>query len=1024
MITKGGTIATLTDNKMIAVGSTLQHSHAPFFKPVLQTKLAINKPGDVHEQEADSMAEKVMNMPVETKAAPFFKPAPITLATTQRHPLNTDEGEKIEPAEDEEGPVQLKPTKEFAVQRTCAACEEDEKLQRKEIAPVQEPSIDLVPGVLHSPGQQLDDSTRSFMEQRFGHDFSHVQVHNDGQAHQSSADINALAYTNKNHIVFAEGQFQPETNSGKKLLAHELTHVVQQGNGATGKLQRAPAPPVDIKVQEKALKDNFNAILKTTNAAAPGDAKAKIEISKLVGKFQTGFADYKPSMPHFWIEPEHGDTEYYRYANVYRKSEATQLAARLLLIGMPKESAIFYQLGKPSTTVGVFPRDQPDEFKKAYTQASLERIDLKSQAKADASLDILLSSFNYMVEAIKKLDMKKVEADMTHKEFYGTPEKITEYGFMGEWPYYMSLLGHLGKLYGGMQQIVQFEMEKVYVELDKSGQASSIVLAYAVLEKMKTKLPTNVKFSHPGSSNMQSFSPTLSPVAITQTDFSKKGGVHRDVFDKSSKAPSIKIEYYDKEQKEGVEKFVPINELHKIRYQQLDYIQAFYGLDTKGKKTAGKQGPSELMPGKTFSLFSLDDWKVFLDNKFDDLVKKQGKSNADAFLTVINLLEGYMKAFTIHTSYNIIDKGDNYLTKTFPRALTGQLIHDCGVYALKTVYLLSLLATRLKLQLQYIMLPNHVGLIIRGDQTPVIIVHNNEFLPFPLSEAQFDTLSKENQQTILNDRELKDYEKARKKGDTTDFKFTIDKQKQDWDKFTKDKKLKGPSTEKQFLAEKAANLFVNSVDMPFAIVDIKAKDFDPKTNKEKIKKKLWADYQEMVRDTVFFDRKAMAEEFSPTYQFNLRYLNLTVAEKNFHNNVLVPYWNFRAQRNWTQLTRDLRARVDAKDKAGYIKLLETYSANFVKGSTDIEKSYQPIIAQKDQVHQTATTNDPRPLRSGVERTIGVRSVGETWRIAFQGHLSSLEQRIKNLKNGTESLTAGTDITPVFATDADRLQYIP
>jgi hypothetical protein len=82
--------------------------------------------------------------------------------------------------------------------------------------------------VVNSNGRSLDAGTRNFMESRFGEDFGDVQIHNDSSASQSSKDINALAYTHGNHIVFGSGQYQPGIDSGKKLLAHELAHVVQQ----------------------------------------------------------------------------------------------------------------------------------------------------------------------------------------------------------------------------------------------------------------------------------------------------------------------------------------------------------------------------------------------------------------------------------------------------------------------------------------------------------------------------------------------------------------------------------------------------------------------------------------------------------------------------------------------------------------------------------------------------------------------------------------------------------------------------
>jgi hypothetical protein len=87
----------------------------------------------------------------------------------------------------------------------------------------------IVHAVLNSPGQPLDRDTQAFMEPRFGHDFSGVRVHTDAKAAESARAVNALAYTVGNNMVFGAGQYAPGSIAGRRLLAHELTHVVQQG---------------------------------------------------------------------------------------------------------------------------------------------------------------------------------------------------------------------------------------------------------------------------------------------------------------------------------------------------------------------------------------------------------------------------------------------------------------------------------------------------------------------------------------------------------------------------------------------------------------------------------------------------------------------------------------------------------------------------------------------------------------------------------------------------------------------------
>ena len=89
------------------------------------------------------------------------------------------------------------------------------------------PAVDKV--VSSGGGQALDPATRGFMEERFGQDFGGVRVHTDSQAAESARSLNAHAYTVGHDVVFGAGRYQPETGSGKQLLAHELAHVVQQG---------------------------------------------------------------------------------------------------------------------------------------------------------------------------------------------------------------------------------------------------------------------------------------------------------------------------------------------------------------------------------------------------------------------------------------------------------------------------------------------------------------------------------------------------------------------------------------------------------------------------------------------------------------------------------------------------------------------------------------------------------------------------------------------------------------------------
>jgi hypothetical protein len=153
----------------------------------LQTKLQVNDPGDAYEQEADRVADQVLAKP----AHPHVSNAPPRI---QR----------------------------FSGQASGHS----------------EPAPESVNTVLASSGRPLDRGSRQDMEQRFGQDFSAVRVHVGTAAEQSARDVNAAAYTVGNNIVFGAGQFAPQTSAGRRLIAHELTHVVQQSGSRRVSLQR------------------------------------------------------------------------------------------------------------------------------------------------------------------------------------------------------------------------------------------------------------------------------------------------------------------------------------------------------------------------------------------------------------------------------------------------------------------------------------------------------------------------------------------------------------------------------------------------------------------------------------------------------------------------------------------------------------------------------------------------------------------------------------------------------------------
>jgi len=179
--------------------------------PYIQAKLQVSTPGDRYEREADRVADTVMRMP---------EPQSDSGATVSNRTQISRIQRKCSECEKE-------------VQRQCSGCEEEDKLQRKaEGGDALQGSHGAQAQIdgLRGGGQPLPEAARAYFEPRFGHDFSGVRLHTDGQAARAAKSINAQAFTVGQDVAFGAGQYSPGTRRGKELLAHELVHVVQQSS--------------------------------------------------------------------------------------------------------------------------------------------------------------------------------------------------------------------------------------------------------------------------------------------------------------------------------------------------------------------------------------------------------------------------------------------------------------------------------------------------------------------------------------------------------------------------------------------------------------------------------------------------------------------------------------------------------------------------------------------------------------------------------------------------------------------------
>ncbi len=240
-------------------------------KTSIQPKLTIGQPNDKYEQEADRVADQVIKSPVSTGEKSTSSAENSGISNIQRACTSCNDRElqkssdnspvfsgiqreSKEPVqtkflqaqpEEEEEPVQAKilqaqpEEEEEPLQAKFLQAEpeeEEEPVQTKSIqkttsskTPTSKPWIETKINSSRNSGNSLPDDTRSFMENRFQTDFSRVKVHNDSSSVQMNKELNSQAFTAGSNIYFNRGKYDTGSSSGQHLLAHELTHVIQQG---------------------------------------------------------------------------------------------------------------------------------------------------------------------------------------------------------------------------------------------------------------------------------------------------------------------------------------------------------------------------------------------------------------------------------------------------------------------------------------------------------------------------------------------------------------------------------------------------------------------------------------------------------------------------------------------------------------------------------------------------------------------------------------------------------------------------
>jgi len=265
------------------VVSQLQHSHGNAYvqrlldSKVVQAKLVVNPVNDQYEREADRVAEAIV---------------PASGAAVQRQAEEEKEEEVFtKPASGAPGP---------ALQRQV---EEEEEGEEEEVStkpaggrrPVASADLEARVEAQRGGGQPVGESARASLKPHFGVDLSDVRIHADAEADEMSRQLNAKAFTTGKDVFFRSGDYQPGTTEGQKLLAHEMTHVAQQSEGAPAPAARDTSTPTSTRAVGKAPTAATGG--KGTSVARQEDTDVRVARQPVEVKGGAGPATPPPATP-------------------------------------------------------------------------------------------------------------------------------------------------------------------------------------------------------------------------------------------------------------------------------------------------------------------------------------------------------------------------------------------------------------------------------------------------------------------------------------------------------------------------------------------------------------------------------------------------------------------------------------------------------------------------------------------------------------------------------------------------------
>ncbi len=794
------------------------------------------------------------------------------------------------------------------------------------------------------------------IQRAFGpHDLTGIKARVGGAAAVATDAIGAHAYATDGRVAFGEPP-------SLRTAAHEAAHVVQQRgplqvDGGVGRAgdehERAADAVADAVVAGRSAVPLLGA--EPPPPAPPGASSSLVqrlprEFKPLVDRI----AKERKGPDHTWLHLEtlekmeaiaqavdRGSVENARAAVKAFLTEAAAnpldaatavllgdvplaLVSRVFGLGLTEESQQlrkhFFRdsAGKRSYEQPSSESDRASEFAvwERIVHDQLEGASAATPEKAKAGIDRILLVLGELTKTLKALDAKEVVSDLNRPaglvpdslSFPSYPDSSVG-GFFSHIvsALVVPLATRLSVLFQTLLDAAMTELQTRSTTPLAAAKPASLDLVRSVVDQLE---PTIALLADPRL-NLENL------VDVTRSDFKGRTKRHLDEFDHGPKAATVAIDSFRASEQPAIEKKLPLLRLFQVRVEQVKFLEKLYGFEKTGPAgVASADNAAAIKAAGGLKLHDDESWRSFLLAKFK-LVQKRESEPFVALGETIDILQDYLRAFTIHTPYNIDEFGDNYIGRSFPRALTGQLIHDCGVYMLRVAYALSLVRREANLVFRAVAMPLHVGLVITfTDVLKGGFFLNNEAIE-PVRPEKMKELATH-------------WMKSGKDGASLPQPVPLD--------------------QKQLLGEVSAATFVEHADMPFRMEDVPA--VPDNAHRREV---LWDFYHQKITGPPGRPQPVVAPAKGEP-QPELRYLDLLKQEREFHNKTVIPFWlaanaTFHRSRSSLESAGTTLAKGKPAERAAAQKVLADHKAALVTilKALQVKERLTALDAARDEV---------------------------------------------------------------------------